>query len=200
MKWTLVNIEQETDHPYLNFFTLHYRVKMDDGKIEEMNYYMASRHEKKDLVARLKNVSRPDGVLIALYAKDGDEVKFLLTKQFRQPLGRRIVSIPAGLMDPGDQDVFITAKREAREEAGVCITDMELLCPASPTSSGLSDETVAIVLARIDKKGNNALERFEDISSMMVDAKELKAMLDDPSFLFAANVRLICLYLLERFR
>jgi len=199
MKWSLIGVEQETNHPYLNFFTLHYEVAFEDGKIRNMDYYMASRHDKEHLLARLEKLTRPDGVLIALYEKNKEDIKFLLTKQFRQPIGKRIISIPAGLMEENDKDVFETARREAKEEAGVIIDDLELLAPPSPTSSGLSDETVSIVLARIVKKETTKLEEFEDISTMLVDASSLRKMLNDESYLFAANVRLICLYLLERF-
>ena len=63
----------------------------------------------------------------------------LITSQFRPALNRIVTSIPAGLVDPKD-DIFGCAKREALEEGGVIIDNLELICPASPTSSGLSDE------------------------------------------------------------
>ena len=92
------------------------------------------------------------------------------------------------------------AKREALEEAGAIITDLEVLAPNGTTSSGLSDETNAVVLGRIVSFKEKNLEAFEDIDSRLYSLDEVKEMLKDDQYLFALNVRLILLYLLERFK
>lgn len=194
MKWELKEIRQETNHKFLNFFTLEYLV---DNK--PYSYFMASRKSKDSLYAICKS-NRPDGVLIPCYYIDkNNEVSILLTSQFRPAVNRIITSIPAGLID-GDEDIFECAKREALEEVGVVIEDLELLCPPSFSSTGLSDEANAVVLARIVEFKNNSLEEFEDISSRLVSLKEIKNMYDDDRYSIPTNVRLIIKYLLERFK
>lgn len=69
MKWTLVDIIKETDHPFLNFYTLKYEVKEDNGDIKQYQYFLASRHNEDELYA-LKRTNRPDGVVIPCYYKD----------------------------------------------------------------------------------------------------------------------------------
>ena len=48
MKWKLIEVQQETDHPYLNYFTLHYQVEKD-GENKEAFYRICSRHSKSSL-------------------------------------------------------------------------------------------------------------------------------------------------------
>ena len=198
MKWTLIDIIKETDHPFLNFYTLKYEIIDDQGNIKPYSYFMCSRHNKDELYALTKN-KRPDGVLIPCYYEDEKGNIFLLiTEQFRPALNRMVTSMPAGLLDEGD-DLFSAAKREAEEEGGVIIDDLELLCPLSPTSSGLSDEVNAVVLGRIVGFSHNHLEEFEDIKVKLIPIEQVKEMLEDDRYFFAMNIRLLAKYLLLRF-
>src|SRR5574344_615876 len=161
MKWTLKDVIQETNHPFLNFFTLVYDVEKADGH-HEYRYFMASRRSKENLVCRTQDHKKPDGVIIPLYYIDPQthQIFLLMTSQFRPPLGTYVHSFPAGLID-GNEDPFTAATREAQEEVGAKITDLELLAPASPTSSGLSDESNCVVLARVIGYEKRNLEEFE---------------------------------------
>lgn len=191
MDWILERVEQETEHRFLNFYTFHYRV---DGK--PYPYFVASRHAKEGLFA-LNEHTRPDGVLI-LALKQDPEPSVLLIRQFRPPLGRKVIEVPAGLCDEGDADVVASAKREANEETGVRLCDVRLLCPPSPTSSGLSDEMVAVVVGTVDSLGENHREQFEDIEARFVPLKDIPTLLQDESNFIALNVRLALLYLLAK--
>lgn len=197
MEWKLVDIEQETEHKFLNFFTLHYEVK-ENGAIRPYSYFMASRHDKEHILAKTKDYSKPDGVVMALYKKDEEGVKVLLTSQYRPPIGAYLTSFTAGLLDEGD-DVVSAAKREAKEEAGLLIDKVEVIAPPSPTSSGLSDELVSIVMAEVVGESNKHLEDFEDISTSFVPLSEIPDILKDPRRVVPLNVRLVLLLMLERF-
>lgn len=200
MEWKLISIDQETNHPFLNYFTLHYEVTKD-GKTLPYSYFLASRRSKDELRAKVQEYRRPDGVMMALYRIDPDtkEVSVLLTRQFRPAIGSYVTSFPAGLLDPKDNDEFEAAKREAEEEVGIIIDDIERLSPAAPTSSGLSDEMCAFVMAKVVGTTKEHLEDFEDISHRFVTLKELKKLLDDPKEFFPLTIRLVCLILLARF-
>ncbi|MBQ2494038.1 MAG: NUDIX hydrolase [Bacilli bacterium] len=198
MKWFLKAITKETNHPFLNSYVLHYSIEKD-GQIRPYEYYLASRHDKDELIAKTHLYQRPDGVIMALYEKKEDGIRVLMTKQFRPAIGAYLTSMPAGLLDAEDDDLFIAAKREAKEESGAEITDLELLAPASPTSSGLSDELDAVVLGRIVGFGETHLEASEDISARLYTLEEIKAMMNDKAYFIPLLVRMILLYLLERF-
>ena len=201
MEWKFIRFDQETRHPFLNFYTIHYDVTTQQGDNKPYSYFLCSRHEGEQLRALTHDYRRPDGVLIALYEINPEtkEVSVVLTRQFRPAIGAYVTSFPAGLLDPNDKDDFEAAKREAEEEAGFIIDDLERLSPSAPTSTGLSDEMCSFVMARIVGRTKRHLEDFEDISSKLVSLDELKKMLNDEKHLFPLNIRLACLILLARF-
>ncbi|MGN1262052.1 MAG: NUDIX hydrolase [Candidatus Enteromonas sp.] len=203
MRWTYLSADQDTHHRFLNLYTLHYEVTKDDGTKAPYEYYVASRNTLDTLMAKKPDFSRPDGVIMALYFKDPEtqEISILINTQFRPALGAYMTSFPAGLLDPEDEDEQVAAIREAKEESGVLITDLERLVPPSPTSSGLSDEIDSLILARIESLGDARLEDFEDISSRLVPLKDIPTMLRDTDrYVIPLPARLTLLYLLERFR
>ena len=196
MKWTLRSVDQETAHRFLNFYTLHYEVEKD-GVANAYPYFIASRREKERLLPLLRDYSLCDGVLI-LAMREAKEKEVLLIRQFRPAWNATIVEFPAGLLDGPDEEVVDAAKREASEETGVTLEDIHLLCPPSPTSSGLSDENVAIVEGRVAALGQDHLERFEDIHAEFVPLSQIPALLEDKTQIIALNVRLALLYVLKR--
>ncbi len=198
MKWLLKKIDKETNHRFLNFYTLHYDV---DGK--PYSYFLASRNEEiSSLRCTQRSISRPDAVLIGAYQiQENGSVSFLLEKQFRPALNRDVYSFPAGLMDPGDKDEAETSARELGEETGFVLESVEVLLPPSPTSEGLSDECNSVVLAKLSHGKKEAhKEEFEDISCRLYSSEEVRKLLNDPSILFSNSARLLILYLLERFK
>lgn len=201
MKWTLKEVRQETCHPFLNFYTLIYDVTKEDGSHSLYSYYLASRREKEELRAITKEYERPDGVLLPLYYVDPDsqQISFLLTTQFRPAIGRYCTSFVAGLLDRSDTDILDAVRREAKEESGCQVDDLELIAPPAPTSSGLSDEINCIVLGRITSFGEKHLEEYEDIKTKLYSLQEIQAMLENPDFYFPINIRILLLYFLGRF-
>ena len=128
MKWRLIEVQQETDHPYLNYFTLHYQVEKD-GENKEVFYRICSRHSKSLLqcFANTKKLSA-DGVLIPIYRIEEDgSISLLFTSQFRPSFNRRLTSFCAGLVDQDDPDLFFTAVREAKEELGIEINTNDII-------------------------------------------------------------------------
>lgn len=200
MKWEFKEIIQETNHPFLNFYTVKYLVTENSGIQKEYCYYLASRHNKEELLVKTQNYTKPDGVIIPLYYIDNNnEISLLLTKQFRPAVGRYVISVPAGLIDEGE-DLISSVKREAKEEAGVNVDNIDILSPIGTTSSGLSDETNAIVLARIIDFNDKNLEEFEDINCFLVKLEEIDKILNDTNLFIANTARLIFIYLKERFK
>ena len=199
MKWTYLGSSKETDHRFLNFYVMHYEV--DESSVTKpYDYFLASRNENdSELRAHTGNITRPDAVLIGAYLFQGDDIYFLLEKQFRPSLNRYVYAFPAGLMDKEDVDEISAAKREAKEETGYEIDHVVRLLPPSPTSEGLSDECNSVVCCRLKKQGICAKEEFEDISSRLYSEDEVYALLSDPDVMFSNSARLLMLLLLERY-
>ena len=77
-----------------------------------------------------------------------DEQHYVLVEQFRIPLGKPVIELPAGLVgdESGSDDVIAAAHRELLEETGFRAERFKVLMDG-PTSAGLSDEVVTIVRA-----------------------------------------------------
>lgn len=200
MDWKLIDVKQETNHKFLNFFTLVYDVttKTDHHTYE---YYMVSRRNKEELLVKTQLKGFLDGVIFPLYHIDSQtkEVSILLTKQFRPAVGAYMTAMIAGLKDPNDKDLFDTCKREAKEECGAIVTDLEIIVPPSPAAVCLSDELNAIVIGRIESFVDKNLEEYEDIHTSLYPLTQVQEMMKDPHYIFPVMTRLILLYLINRF-
>ena len=104
-------------------------------------FFCVRRKGRWDYVERI-NLS---GVVSILpLTADG---KIILTEQFRIPLGKRVVALPAGLAgDEGKEKLIDAAKRELLEETGHVAKRWKFLTEG-PSSSGLSDEVISIFIA-----------------------------------------------------
>ena len=198
MNWKLVDVIQETNHPFLNFFTLVYEVEDERGK-RPYSYFLASRKSKGELRAKTHSYHKPDGILLCLYRQKDGEIEVALTSQFRPALGGYTTSFAAGLID-GDEDELEAARREAEEEAGAKIGKVEIIAPASPTSSGLSDEEVSVALCDVVGQTETKLEDFEDISCRYYPLSSIPSLLKEKDRIVPINIRLTLLYILERFK
>ena len=81
---------------------------------------------------------------VAVLAFDGRSV--VLVRQWRAPLGRAILEIPAGTCDVEGEDLEATAARELEEEAGLRAGTLERLCELW-NSPGWSDQHTVVFLA-----------------------------------------------------
>jgi len=74
------------------------------------------------------------------------ENKIVLVRQYRKPMDRFLLEIPAGKLE-GDEDPASCAERELIEETGFKAKEMELIA-SFYTSPGFSDELVYLYRAR----------------------------------------------------
>lgn len=82
-------------------------------------YIIAKRQGPWEYVSRSRNIRA--AVIIAI-AEEGGEPHVILVEQFRVPLGRPCLELPAGLVgdgeDDADEDASVAAIRELEEETG----------------------------------------------------------------------------------
>lgn len=75
-----------------------------------------------------------------------DNGKLVMERQFRYPLRREFIELPAGKIDAGE-DILVTAQRELLEETGYVAREWLHLTTAWPCI-GYSDERMEYFLAR----------------------------------------------------
>lgn len=81
---------------------------------------------------------------VAVVPVDGDEV--ILIEQYRSPVGRALIEIPAGKLDVHGETPEVAANRELIEEVGVSAESLTELTTIA-TAPGFSDEEITIYLA-----------------------------------------------------
>jgi ADP-ribose pyrophosphatase len=92
--------------------------------------------------------SSASGVVAVLAVTAQDEI--LLTEQYRPPVGRRVIDLPAGLVgddtEASAESSRIAAARELEEEIGFAADSLRRLT-SFPTSPGLTSEIVELFVA-----------------------------------------------------
>jgi ADP-ribose pyrophosphatase len=114
-------------------------------------------------------IRHPGAVLIVAQQPDR---RLLLVRQYRYALGRSVLEMPAGRIEPGE-DLDTCARRELVEETGFEARDWQHLGTVHPCL-GYSDERIEIFLARdLTEVGARPDEdEFLQILSMDLDALE----------------------------
>lgn len=133
-------------------------------------------HVKRDTV-RLPNgnpavreVIRHIGAVCVIPVLENGDV--VMERQYRYPLDRVILEIPAGKLDAADEDRFSAIQRELREETGYTAgkwTDIGPLYPAP----AYSDEYITMYLARDLRRGERHLDEDEFLDVHTVPLKDL---------------------------
>lgn len=156
-------VEMVFESPYVRVADLQYA----PGR----HYYDATRRRPQELVAVMPDeefrAMLPDGVsCIVVLDMPGEEPRLLLSREFRYPAGRFMLSVPAGLIDERDKEeadpVLSTARREIREETGLEVGEKDSVRVVNPvlfSSPGLTDETNALVCAVLHPAGLEALSQ-----------------------------------------
>ena len=102
-------------------------------------------------------IRHPGAVVILAFLDNG---ALLFERQFRYPLKRVFLELPAGKIDPGE-DILETARRELLEETGYIADDWRYLGVMHPCI-GYSDERIEIFAARgLRWTGESALDHNE---------------------------------------
>jgi ADP-ribose pyrophosphatase len=108
--------------------------------------------------------SNATGVVVLIAVTDEREI--VLVEQFRKPVSKHVIELPAGLVgDQGDSSEtrLTAAARELEEETGFEAAQLEVLMDC-PSSAGMSDEIVTFVQASgLRRTGPGGGDDSEDI-------------------------------------
>ena len=186
-KITKEKVETVLDKKFIRVFDLQY----DEGR----HYFNATRRNLDELAA-IKSDEEfskmvPDAVSCIVIIEGGDESKLLLSYEYRYPVGRFLLGVPAGLVDPEDKDtkspVITTAIREIHEETGIVVDeskdDVFVINPLLFSTPGMTDESNALVgvvlkghdLSDLTQSGAEGQECFDGF--VLVDKAKAKELL-----------------------
>ena len=187
------------DNKYVKVFDLQY----EEGK----HYLDATRRPLDELTAIKSNDELrkmvPDAVsCVVILNLKGKEPLLCLTKEYRFPAGRFLLSVPAGLIDKADIEngnpLLTTARREICEETGITIEEsdkMSIISPLLFSTPGMTDESNAVVqvvlnresMPKMSQAGAEGTECFDGF--IMINKEEaiktLKAGADKDGIYFS---------------
>lgn len=101
---------------------------------------------------------------VGVVALDEDN-RMLLVRQYRHPVGYRLLEPPAGLLDVQGEQYRLGAERELWEETGTKAADWRILVDAF-TSPGMTTEAIRIFLARDLSPADASYERLNEEADM----------------------------------
>lgn len=137
-------------------------------------------------------IVHPGAVVILAILDSG---KLLFERQFRYPLRRVFIELPAGKID-GGESILDTAKRELREETGYVANLWEHLGVMHPCI-GYSDERIEIFLARgLSQAGERQLDHNEFLEVIEISPQEARQAVWDGRITDAKTIT--ALFWLER--
>jgi ADP-ribose pyrophosphatase len=164
-------IEQITREKWLNLYAATFEHNGHSGR-----WLFASRKPQP-------NTERcGDAVVIVPILRQANEPpRLVMVKEFRVPIGDYSFALPAGLLEPGES-IEDTARRELLEETGLEVTTVKRVTQPLYSSSGLTDEAVAI--AFVDARATLTkpkLDASEDLQVVLLDFADVCRLCDDRS-------------------
>lgn len=118
---------------------------------------------------------RHPGAAMIIARPDPDTI--VLERQFRYPLARHFIELPAGKIDRGEEPL-VTAQRELREECGYTATQWRHLTTLHPCIA-YADERIELYLADGLTQVGAALDEDEFLEVMTVPLNQALAWVRD---------------------
>lgn len=125
-------------------------------------------------------VTRPNITGIVGILAITDEGKMILVEQFRPPVNRRVIEIPAGLAgdDATSEELEVAALRELEEETGYRAERMEMVA-SGVSSAGLTDEVITLFRATgLKRVGDGGGDEHEEIEVHEVPLDDVRPWLE----------------------
>ena len=141
-------------------------------------------------------LERPDAAIVFPLTTEGEVV---LVRQYRPPLERIELGLPAGLVEP-DEDPVEAARRELLEETGFGEGEWEPLT-AIASSPSLKDNWAYLFLARnVRRSAVQDLDEHERVEVVTVPLEDLIGLVFSGKIVSSSGVAavMLALYRLER--
>lgn len=137
------------------------------------DYYQDTMLVPNGNVTRWDLIDNRGAAAVVAVREDG---KILMVRQYRNPLERETLEIPAGGLNGREEPTDAAAMRELREETGYICDHVELL-NSIYTTVAFCNEKIDIYLARDLRPGRQCLDEDEDINVEAYSVGELKQMI-----------------------
>lgn len=175
--WEQVRSEKLLETPY---FTLRSDgLRLPDGSVKDPYFVL----------------ERPDAAIIFPLTREGEVV---LVRQYRPPLERMELGLPAGLVEEGEEPEA-AARRELAEETGYSGGEWEPLGSLA-SSPSLKDNWAYLYLARgVELTAAPDPDEHELVETVRVPVEELPALIQDGEIVSSSGVAAVMLAL-ERLR
>jgi len=138
-------------------------------------------------------VKHADGAAVIPIDSDGN---IIFIRQYRHPVGKMVLEIPAGTLEKGE-DYLICAARELEEEIGYTSSNIRFLSRICP-SVGFCDEIIYIYLAADLTKTKQNLDADEFIELETYSPDEALQMISSGEIFDAKTVTAVLAYCLQR--
>jgi ADP-ribose pyrophosphatase len=103
-----------------------------------------------------------------------DDGRVVLVRQFRYPVAKTVIEIPAGKLDAGES-TLACARRELREETGFSAREWAFACEIH-NAAAYSTESIWLYFARGLKAGAQQLDAGEFVEVLNLSEAELDAL------------------------
>ena len=165
-------IEQLTHEKWLNLFSATFEHNGHSGR-----WLYASRQAQPNTERKADAV-----IIVPILRVENEPPRLVMVEEFRVPVGAYVLAFPAGLLD-GGESIEETARRELLEETGLEVVAVQRVTQPLYSSSGLSDEAVALVFvdARTTPQTKPKLEAAEDLQVVLLDFAGVCRLCDDRS-------------------
>jgi ADP-ribose pyrophosphatase len=151
-------LREDTESTQVVYQGVFLQIRRDEARLRD-----GSLHVREWVV-------HPGASAILAVADDGH---ILMERQWRYPMGREYLEIPAGKIDPGETPLQ-TAQRELLEETGMRADHWEPLTVIHP-AIGFSNEVIHLFLARgvSGSPANASLDQGEHIQTIWMSLSDL---------------------------
>lgn len=164
--WERLSSERIYETPYFNLRSD--RLRLPDGAIKDPYYVL----------------ERPDAAIIFPVTNEGEVA---MVRQYRPPLERMELGLPAGLVEPGEKPET-AAHRELGEETGYSGGKWESL-GALASSPSLKDNWAYLFLAQgVESVVNRDLDEFERLDVIRVPLEEVSRLVYDGEIVSSSGV------------
>ncbi len=147
-----------------------------DGKIIRLEHWTV---ELPNGHTALREVAcHPGAAAVVPIDEDGNVI---MVRQYRAPVGRLTLEIPAGKLDSAEEDPFECAKRELSEETGF-VADSWHKLTVLETTPGFCNERIHLYLATGLKPGDTHPDEDEFVATVRIPLDEAVARVMDGTF------------------